>query len=347
MEEEATFNKTEVSIVSADSIDSSLLKAFYAEAYPGREVHLQENWQWINRVTFRDNKIPLVAHYRGKVIAHAGMIPTTIMLGKDTYTAAWFVDFFVLPEFQRYGLGRMLTEAWMALSDIHLTFCNEKSYGLFKRLGWKESFKTYLITNYIDPFSHPRLHCRFPHTLQLFTRRLLLPFFYLFYRVHGHRDLETHLSKVDEGSLDLLMNTHQRLDGVAIPERDFEYLRWRILRSPHKGHYFIYRSNGFSALLFFDYKSSCIDILSISNSAEQRALREMICSLAIFALKNDVARIRFLTSEKRLAEYLARNTVAFVRTPRFAYSSGKNSVVATLAHVAWQFDLLDSDFERF
>ena len=114
-------------VKSAFDVDRQELQAFYKKLYPHRFLLLTKSWKWLYRPDKFDNNIPLVVEKEGKVIAHAGMIPFKIRLNNQVYTAMWYVDFAVLPEFQRKGLGVRLTKHWMDFADLHVTFCNEKS----------------------------------------------------------------------------------------------------------------------------------------------------------------------------------------------------------------------------
>ena len=53
--------------------------------------------------------------------------------------AIWFTDFVILPEFRDKGYGEILTKEWMKLCPFQITFCNNASLRIFKKLGWKEN----------------------------------------------------------------------------------------------------------------------------------------------------------------------------------------------------------------
>src|ERR1035437_6359416 len=130
------FEKDKITIHSACDVDLKLLIDFYKKMFPDRMNYLESNWKWLNRSDYYENKIPLVIVYENQVIAHSGMIPFDLSIGGIKQTSSWFIDFKILPEFQRQGLGSILTKEWMNFSDCFVTFCNEKSIGVFKKFGW-------------------------------------------------------------------------------------------------------------------------------------------------------------------------------------------------------------------
>ena len=163
-------NKKEITIHSAYDVDSTLLIDFYKKAFPIRINSLKSNWSWLNRSEFYENKIPLVLTYKNQVIAHSGMIPFNISICGDLHTASIYIDFKILPELERQGLGSILTKEWINFSDCCLAIgCTKKSFGIFKKLGWIQSFDTYMHLNFMRPFNHPGFVRRFP----TFLRKIL------------------------------------------------------------------------------------------------------------------------------------------------------------------------------
>ena len=180
------FSKNEITTHSACDVDLVLLIDFYQKAYPNRISSLKSNWKWLNHSDFYNYKTPLVLVYKTQVIAHAGMIPFNISVCGKQQTAAWFTDFKILDEFQRFGLGSMLTKEWMNYSDCCVTFCNDKSIGVFKKFGWLESFNTYMHLNFILPFSHPGFVRRLPAFIRKILNFIISPVFFLIYKRHAY-----------------------------------------------------------------------------------------------------------------------------------------------------------------
>jgi hypothetical protein len=344
------FNKSDVSIVSACDVNPTLLIDFYKQVFSERNDFFQTNWKWLNRTSFYNNTTPLVLIFKNQVIAHAGMIPVSMVIADKIFTASWFIDFAVLPEFQRFGLGSMLTKRWMQFSDIQITFCNEKSIGVFKKLGWAESFNTYMHINIVSPFNHPRLAKILPSFFRKIFNRIVYPFVYLFYKKDAYTNIDSRLHKMSESSINNFLNLYsvrEKSGNSAFPIRDLDFLKWRVLNSPNKNNYYTFNDVNFSAIISVQNKDGgYIDVLCVSDVAKKTEIRNMINTLAIWALKKKLSRIRFYSSDKNLSDYLKKTTGAFVKHPRFAFFTENKSLFEKLKSIDWQLELIDSDFEH-
>ena len=346
-----TFNKKEIAILSACDVKSSLLIDFYKKAYPKRINSLELNWKWLNRTDFYENKIALVLVYQNQVIAHSGIIPFNMSIHGDLHTASWYIDFKILLEFQRQGLGSILTQEWMKFSEISVTFCNEISIGVFKKIGWIESFETYMHLNFMLPFNHPGFVRRLPAFLRKTLNYLFSPIFFLIYNKHSYSINSYQLEKLSEKSfnsfLDSYTKTRQKNENTISPKRDVDYAKWRVLNSPNKDKYYIYKTEKFSALVsLHNNHGEYIDILWVSDINNKVEIKRMISTLGIYGLKNRFSYIRFYTSKKYLSDYIKKGTMSIVRHPRFAYFSQIESLFNKLKTANWDFELIDSDFEH-
>lgn len=345
------FNKNEIAIHSACDVDLTLLIDFYQKAYPNRISSLESNWKWLNRTDFYENKTPLVLMYKNQVIAHSGMIPFNISVCDNLQTASWFMDFKILPEFQRYGLGSILTKEWMKYSDCCVTFCNDKSIGIFKKFGWIESFGTYMHLNFILPFNHPGFVRRLPAFLRKILNCIAYPVFFLIYSRHSYSNSSYQLEKLNEKSFNTFFNfytkTKKTSENIVSPIRDMDYAKWRVLNSPNKDKYYIYKTKKFSALVsLHNNHGEYIDILWVSDTNDKIEIKKMISTLGIYGIKNRLSYIRFYTSNKELSNYLKNKTKSFVRHPRFAFFSKAESILSKLKIANWDFELIDCDFEH-
>jgi hypothetical protein len=346
------FNKNEITIHSACNIETDLLINFYKKAYPNKVNFLELNWKWLNRSDFYQNKTPLVLVYENQVIAHSGMIPFNISVSNKLQTAAWFVDFKVLPEFQRHGLGSLLTKEWMIYSDCCVTFCNEKSIGVFKKFGWVESFDTYLHLNFMLPFNHLKIARKLPSFFRKILNHITYPVFFLIYRRHSYSNSSYKLEKLNETLFDsffsLYTGTKIISENIVSPVRDIDYANWRVLNSPNKDKYFIYKTEIFMALISLqNNKAKYIDVLWVTDIFNKIEIIKMISTLGIYGIKNGFSVIRYYTSKKELSDYINYKTKSIVKHPRFAYFSKDDKVLEKLKEAKWDFEFIDSDFETF
>jgi GNAT superfamily N-acetyltransferase len=149
-----TAEQSSVRIEPARAVAHDVLADFYRDVFPGRL--LEERWSWLYRRGLWGGALPLLAMDDGRAIAQAGGIPFVLQLDGGQYRAAWFVDFAVRAGLQGRGVGTRLARAWMEVPDIAVTFCNEESMRVFRKLGWVGSFDTWLHTMWIRPFDHAR-----------------------------------------------------------------------------------------------------------------------------------------------------------------------------------------------
>lgn len=145
-------------ICPATEVPEAALAAFYRAIDPAKGEFRSRHWRRIYRLDWSGSvSPPLVATSGDRVVGHAGLIPVKLRSAGEERLAHWFVDFWILPDQQRRGVGMQLTQAWMALCPLHVTFCNERSMGVFRKLGWKERRDTRLLRLPLHPERHPRL----------------------------------------------------------------------------------------------------------------------------------------------------------------------------------------------
>ena len=342
----------EISIVSAHEVDPELLLNFYHSMHSNVSNFLPQIWKWLYRTEFHDNQIPLVLLFENRrVIAHAGMIPFKVLLNEKIYTASWFVDFAILPDFQRRGLGSLLTERWIEFSDLCVTFCNEKSMGVFNKYGWVKSSDTYLHRYILSPFDFPRLANRLPSQLRKFLNKTTQLFFRLLYDRYAFQNNKIKINPLNADLLSQLIHTPSSQNQV-VPIRDRDYVSWRLLDSPNRNQYFVLSVNDrddiYMIVKFCQGSHNYIDILWTSNLSQYTLIRQMIASLARSEISNGYTYIRFFTSNPVLSDFLNHALKPVVRNPLFAfYSKNLNLLKQVTQHSNWQWELIDSDFEEF
>jgi len=327
------------------------LHDFYNIMYPDRKDSLSNMWKWLYRSDFNKNIIPLVILYYDRIIAHAGMIPFTLLWGKEHYIASWFVDIAVLPEFQRCGLASQLRKKRMEFSDICVSFCNEKSIGGLKKLGWIQSFDSYLHYFPISPFFHPRFMRNMPFYLCSILNAVANPLYKYIYSKYSVPIDKIKFDDINSNSLEIFTSplNIQRDTNTIYAVRDSNYFSWRLINSPDVNKYTIISIDDVSVLIKLcdNYYSKYIDILLISDLSKYITIRKIISSVAIWGRKKGYYYICYYTSRKELSSYLRKSLKSFVRHPIFAYYSKYNLFLGKLKKANWNWDLIDSDFEKF
>ncbi|MDR2824801.1 MAG: GNAT family N-acetyltransferase, partial [Prevotellaceae bacterium] len=111
---------TEIEVKSACEVTESQLTEFYEQAFENRMRYLPQNWRWLNRVDFFEQKTPLVIEKNGKIIAHTGLMGFNLWLEGAAQTACWMIDYMILPQFQRQGLGGELSKSLVNAANCSL-----------------------------------------------------------------------------------------------------------------------------------------------------------------------------------------------------------------------------------
>ena len=150
-------------VISAHEIDEQKLFDYYSVLYPNRVNSLTKNWKWQNRSDYYNNSVPLVmCNESNDIIAHFGMMPFKMLLDNVIYDAHWLIDFSVHPEYQRKGLGHIMTDKIMEFSDIQITCCNEKAIKIFLEFGMKKYDASFYHLFLLKPFNHKKLRRYLP-----------------------------------------------------------------------------------------------------------------------------------------------------------------------------------------
>jgi len=343
----------DVLLKSAGEVSPDLLYEFYKQVYPMRFESRNLLWKWKNRIEYYNNKIPIVAEHKSHVIGHSGMIPVMISLGGEMIEAAWFVDFAILPSYQRCGIGSMLTQRWMELPVCCLTYCNEKSLALFKKKGWEHRLNSTMHINLIKPFEYPALKRICPSVVREIANAVISPFFYLFYKFNSYQSKSYKIEKLTSVFLSEIidqLNVSSNLHRYSRPLRDEAYCKWRLLDSPNFHRYHIFKAHGFSSILGFHRDSleygNYIDVLWVSQTSDAGRLSKLICTLGVFGFQNNYSYIRFLSSNSNVSSRIKWKTASVIYHPNFAFYSKNESIFRKMKEVSWDLQLIDCDFEH-
>ena len=164
-------------IKKLSEIKHEKLIEFYSKVFRNKEKRLINNFQWCYRNGY-NNLEPIVIEIENLIIGHAGLIPVDFKINGKINPAIWFTDFVILPEFRSKGYGELLTKEWMKLCPIQITFCNNSSLRIFKKLGWKESLDFQRIVIPINHFKFIPIIKRFnlkninKNLKNLFTKKI-------------------------------------------------------------------------------------------------------------------------------------------------------------------------------
>lgn len=343
-------NKEKIEIKSAHEIEKSLLFDFYKQAYPAKYMSMVENWSWQNRCDFIADRVPLVAVYENKAIAHAGMIPFSIYNEKIKNSASWFIDFKVLDAFQGMGVGSLLTKEWMKITDVFFAApCNDMSMGVFKKHSWLEYKESFMHLCFVRPFDYPVFQKKLPESIRKLLNRLSFLYFKHYYRLNSLPENDCTISKLSVEIFNEFYNQYQgnkftNADCLSVL-RDESFYQWRVFASPNYNRYYLFKHDSFSAVFsLHDLQNKFIDVLWCSDTADKNEIMTMISTLSLHY--RDISHIRFYTNRKEVSDFLQKRIKSIVRYPKLAFCLNNCESENNENAFTFDFELIDNDFEH-
>ena len=217
------------------------LHEFYNIAFQDRNKILINNWKWIYRSGYLNYEPILLLNNKKKIIGQAALIPAKISYKDIIYPAVWFVDFVILKEFRGKGLGGYLTKEWMKICPNQITYCNDSSLKIFKKLGWQDSKTSKRIAVPVNYF-------KFIPIIKKYNFTILEKFFL--------RKKENKLNKIPLISPKLLIKDKNKIINLFLSKkvtsndnlqilRDEDWFVWRFFDCPYNKniYYFEYENN--------------------------------------------------------------------------------------------------------
>jgi hypothetical protein len=342
------FNPTEVQLVSASNVESSILSEYYSRTFPHRRQSLPLIWRWLNKSESFNDNMPFVLLYQTQVIGHVGLRPVKLKINGKPYEGGWPIDLRVNEEYRKYGLGKLLTKKFTEYAEIHLGFLNENSYPLFTRLGWKDGCKTYTHFIPINPFDHPKFHRSVPSSILNVGNIVLKPFLTIQLRKFRKIKYKTgNVSKIEiDGFVSLREKYHNKIVDSVVPQRDLDFLNWRILKSPNLRKYKLFSIMALQAIILEnDNRGKYIDILTISDYSDVNKVIELIGSIAYYASKNNFSYVRFCSSDAEFDKLMSHQLKTTKKKYNLCFYTADKGIEPELEKIAWHWELIDSDFE--
>ena len=329
-------NSSLIKIKEVLDVKRKLLLHFYNINYPKKRFFLKENWKWLYRTNFSKQAVSKIFLIDKKIISHSGHIPFYIKIKKKKYLASWFVDFLVLPKYQRMKLGSNLVKIWMNNVDIGLTFCNKKSLKIFKHNNWSTDINFFTTIIPINPFKYKKFNNFFWDFFNNF-------FFFLFCKLNKINKKKSNILFYNPS----LKNINKLFGKNSLPKsikplRNKKYLEWRVLKSPFKNKYFIACSENkkeyFLIKKNINNQNAYLEILMKPDNISIDCLRNFLFEISKWAYKNNYIYIKFLIDEKNIKNL--NLFLIFKKKLNFAFFLKKK-----IKKPSFQFDLIDSDFE--
>lgn len=231
--------------------DGQLLE-FYHYVFKDKNQKIIENFKWVYRYGL-SNYEPLLLEIDNKIVGQAGLIPNDFLINEKKFKGIWFTDFIILPEYQKKGYGKILTEKWMEISPLKLTFCNDLSLKIFLKQGWQTTnayFRYILPLNLTNLISLPGISSL--KFIDKIYHKLIVKNFNQLNNLTTKKNIDDKISLISNHS-----NIKQ--DNFFVL-RDSSWLKWRLLDCPYKEN-----------LIMFEYESEFL-FANIINKNNQKKL---------------------------------------------------------------------------
>lgn len=311
-----------IHIKKISEIDLKKLIRFYQKTFK-YEKSVVDDYKWRYRSNFNEYE-PLVLMINDQICGHAGLIPIKIKINHKQENAIWFTDFYINPEHRHKGYGKLLTEEWMKICPIQITFCNDQSLKIFKKMNWSFNNK---ITKKI----------KFNNYLKLIPifRKFNLPDFNLT-EINNLQHIE-----LNNTNLDKIINLYNRQSSSKSLRilRDESWFRWRLIDCPYRNKIHIFQFKGFFFITHIKFKNN-FKILNIIYSSTL-ITSEIKNIFSEFSKKNSIDYISYLTTEKKISN----NILPWNRKINFAYYAKDDAISNALGEHFYDVHLIDSDVD--
>lgn len=123
--------------------EKSKLLSFLRAAYESNTRQFDENfwdWHFLQLPNANLSEIPVwVAKSGENIVGQLSVIPVEVNVDNRQIKASWIVDFIILEEFRRQGIGKKLVSAVQKCYPITMALGTNEQYTplLLKSLGWK------------------------------------------------------------------------------------------------------------------------------------------------------------------------------------------------------------------
>ena len=307
---------------------------FYSKVFRERDKRLINNFQWCYRNGY-NNLEPIVIEIENQIIGHAGLIPVEFKINGKRNLAIWFTDFVILPEFRGKGYGKILTKEWMKLCPFQITFCNNTSLRIFKKLGWKENLDFERIVIPINHFKFIPIIKRFnlnnisKNFKNLFTKKIN--------KQSNFREFSLLEKKISHL---ISMDNKKNINKSVYVVRDENWFEWRLIKCPYKEN-----------IHLFEYENDILVAHSIQKDNLKR-LNVVYCTsnsnseifklLRLWSFDNDVDYIWYMQNKKILDKKL--DIFSSKKKVNFAFFLNNNSLNQTLQN-GIDLQAIDSDID--
>ena len=315
--------------------DKSQLFDFYKKVYSNIQKSFIENIKWYYRIGY-NNFEPIVIIVDNKIIGHAGLIPNDIKFQEQKYPVIWFTDFIILPEYRFKGYGNILTLEWMKICTHQITFCNNSSLSLFKKLNWKSNSSTNRNIYPINYFNTIPL-------LKSFGLSIGNNLVRYFLKKKLKKTQSIVPVQISESLIRELVKPNQELEkDKATLVRDESWFRWRLIETPYKKDLlFFEKNNQFIIGHIFKYRNlKRLNILYTNSLDSKKNIFETVIK---WSIDNQIDFIWHVSSSLKNSNNLF--SMFLKKKLNFAFNTSSAELSLSLENGLTNVQGIDSDID--
>lgn len=344
------FDISKVVVKKATEVDAEKLKTFFVAMYKEKGEEKFSKWKWLYRIGYSQDEVPIVCVYDTKVIAFLGMIAFKAVVEDREYSAAWNLDFGVIPGYRGDNIGSLLAIEMMTMTDLCLaTQFNEASLAIGRKIGWEKSENGHMHYFLLNP---AKVSTYMQHRYE-FLITGLNPFIRLYFRHIYKKQITTGnrilFADVNTNTIQAIgIGSNLKKDHIEVV-RDEAYINWRLLESPDVNEYKVafLEDNPESRIIvnLKKKKSGFLDILYVPNQIEEKTLAGLISALSLWGMGKGYTAIRYFTTIRSISNYIKSTLRSTVRSHGFIYYSKNKKMSELCSRDKWNFQFIESDME--
>ena len=322
-------------IKKISTINDAQLFEFYTKVYKNINKSFISNINWYYRTGYNEFE-PIVIIVNDKIVGHAGLIPGEIQNQGQKYPTIWFTDFIILPEYRFQGFGKALTEEWMNICPNQITFCNDLSLKIFKKLKWKNN----------------SLVCRNVYPLNFFKTIPVIKNFGLsigdsLIRYFLKKNLKVQkLIKAQKISKSIIQNLakleKEKKHTKPFIVRDEVWFNWRLLETPYADDIFFFEDQSEFAIghIFNQNKIKRLNILYTNVSSNNEGIFKAIIK---WSMENKIDFIWYLNHNYKNNNNLF--SIFYKKKINFAFNTSNSGLSLALENGLINSQGIDSDID--
>jgi len=306
---------------------------FYSKVFNTKKNSFILNYKWHYRLGYNEFE-PIVIIVDDLIIGHAGLIPAEVLSQGRKFPAIWFIDFVVLPEYQSKGFGKILTEEWMKICPNQITYCNNLSLRVFKKLKWQDNS---FVKRKIYPINFFNI---FP-SLKKIELNFANKFFRFFLKKKLSNNKAIKFYNISDQIIKNCTLAEKKFD-TSSPAiiRDESWFQWRLGECPYKTDLLYFENNDEFIIghIFFQNRVKRLNII-YSNTKNNS---EIFSLLINWSLENQIDYLWYVNSKFNINSHLPS---FFNKTINFAYNTNDQELLKDLSRGLSNTSGIDSDID--